>query len=223
MILHNNVHVHFGNNATSIPLDNLPMFDAPRYLAQLPEPFNKLRACLLLKQTHGIQGRVFTDYEDVERYQPTSFDGDYLITPLKNVGLAVATADCLPVVLHDTRQQVIALIHAGWRGSVAGLAAHVVRHMQNDFGTQVADVQVAFGPGAGVCCYEVGEEFTPRTQRDGKYYFDNRLFNARALEQLGVAVPAYEDVPCTICDTRFCSYRREGKVAARQLTIIALV
>jgi YfiH family protein len=84
--------------------------------------------------------------------------GDALFTREPGFLLAVQTADCIPILLADTKQRAVAAIHAGWRGTLRRIAAKTLGRMQMEFGTRPEDVIAALGPGIGRCCYEVGSE-----------------------------------------------------------------
>jgi YfiH family protein len=83
---------------------------------------------------------------------------DALITGERGVLLVVQTADCIPILLVDTKHSAVAAIHAGWRGTVRRIAAKTLGRMQMEFGTRPEDVIAALGPGIGQCCYEVGPD-----------------------------------------------------------------
>jgi YfiH family protein len=83
---------------------------------------------------------------------------DALITGTPNLLLGVQTADCVPILLADNRQHVVAAIHAGWRGTLARIAVKTLGRMTMEFGTRPRDVVAALGPAIGRCCYEVGPE-----------------------------------------------------------------
>ena len=83
---------------------------------------------------------------------------DALITSTPGLLLGVQTADCVPILLVDTRRRVVAAIHAGWRGTLARIAAKTIGRMQMEFGTRPRDLVAAIGPAIGRCCYEVGPE-----------------------------------------------------------------
>jgi YfiH family protein len=83
---------------------------------------------------------------------------DALITSTPGLLLGVQTADCVPILLADTRQRVVAAIHAGWRGTLARIVAKTLGRMTMEFGTRPRDVIAALGPAIGRCCYEVGPE-----------------------------------------------------------------
>jgi YfiH family protein len=89
---------------------------------------------------------------------PDAPQGDALITREAGVLLGVQTADCMPILLADTKNRAIAAIHSGWRGTAQRIAAKTVGRMQMEFGTRPQDVIAAIGPGIGPCCYEVGHE-----------------------------------------------------------------
>jgi YfiH family protein len=84
--------------------------------------------------------------------------GDALFTREPGHVLAVQTADCVPILLADTRLRAVAAVHAGWRGTLRRIAAKTLGRMQMKFGTRPEDVIAALGPGIGRCCYEVGED-----------------------------------------------------------------
>jgi YfiH family protein len=84
--------------------------------------------------------------------------GDALITCERGVLLAVQTADCIPILLADTKNHAVAAIHSGWRGTAQRIAEKTLGRMQMEFGTRPQDVIAAIGPGIGQCCYEVGHE-----------------------------------------------------------------
>jgi YfiH family protein len=83
---------------------------------------------------------------------------DALITATPGMLLGVQTADCVPILLADTRRRVVAAIHAGWRGTLARIAIKTLGRMTMEFGTRPRDVVAALGPAIGRCCYEVGPE-----------------------------------------------------------------
>jgi hypothetical protein len=84
--------------------------------------------------------------------------GDALITSRRDVLLAILTADCVPVLVADTRRRVVAAFHAGWRGTLARIVERGIGTMRLQFGSRPKDLIAAIGPGIGACCYSVGEE-----------------------------------------------------------------
>jgi YfiH family protein len=94
----------------------------------------------------------------INRIPPDTLSGDALITRERGLLLAVQTADCVPVLLADTKRHAIAAIHAGWRGTLARIVAKTIGRMHMEFGSQPADICAAIGPSIGRCSYEVGPE-----------------------------------------------------------------
>jgi YfiH family protein len=85
-------------------------------------------------------------------------NADALITSTPGLLLGVQTADCVPILLADTKRRVVAAIHAGWRGTLARIAVKTLGRMRMEFGTRAGDVVAALGPAIGQSCYEVGAE-----------------------------------------------------------------
>jgi polyphenol oxidase len=84
--------------------------------------------------------------------------GDGLITDIHGILLGIQTADCLPVVLVDTKRRAVGVFHAGWRGTVRRIVEKGVGEMRRCFGTRPRDIKAAIGPGIHNCCYQVGTE-----------------------------------------------------------------
>lgn len=84
--------------------------------------------------------------------------GDGLITDEPGLLLAIQTADCIPVLVADRRQRVVAAFHAGWRGTVQRIVESGIGKMRLEFGSKPQDLIAAIGPGICACCYAVGEE-----------------------------------------------------------------
>jgi YfiH family protein len=100
--------------------------------------------------------------------------GDGLITGTPNLLLGIQTADCLPVILVDTKRRAVGLFHAGWRGTVKRIVEKGVGAMHRCFGTQARDLKAAIGPGIQGCCYEVGDEV--RTMFESQFGYAAALF-----------------------------------------------
>ncbi len=194
----------------------------------------QLSRLLVLEQIHSTVGYAFVSPQACATYRPYAWQGDYLATSVPGVGIAVATADCLPVVLYDSRHQAVSVVHAGWRGSVAEVSVAALQQMQAVFGTVPADVCVYFGPAARACCYEVQQNIVADLsdwsvteclkQRSGKLFLDVPLMNELQLLRAGVQKKniAWDSCECTICGSGYCSYRRDGATAKRQMTVAAV-
>ncbi|HZU70528.1 MAG TPA: peptidoglycan editing factor PgeF [Ktedonobacteraceae bacterium] len=83
---------------------------------------------------------------------------DAFITRRRDISLAIASADCVPVMLYDPVQEAIGLVHAGWRGTARGIAAITVDAMREQFGSRPEHIYAGIGPSIGPCCYEISEE-----------------------------------------------------------------
>lgn len=231
--------IYFGDCSDNLFMSEQSFFDfqnASNILAL--EPFSKLQQSMNIqhlcfpRQIHCTTGHLI-DENNFATYQAFSLQGDYLITKLPCVGLGILTADCLPVLLHDAEHQAIAAIHAGWRGSVAGIVVTALEHMSKAFGTEPTHVRAYFGPAAGKCCYSVGPDLIKSitenhdrviTVRNAEHYFDLQTYNRLLLEQAGVKSESCCDAfdNCTICNHQYWSYRRQQKDAGRQMTVICL-
>ncbi len=142
---------------------------------------------------------------------------DALITRDAGVTLLLRYADCVPILLYDPVQRAMGAVHAGWRGTVAHVAAKTVRAMSNAFGTRPRDLLACIGPSIGPCCYRVGQDVIERVRaafsddgvlRDGAY-FDLWEANARQLRECGVAQIEIAHI-CTAEHTHdFYSHRAE--------------
>ena len=100
--------------------------------------------------------------------------GDGLITRMPCVLLGIQTADCLPVILVDTKQRAVGVFHAGWRGTVKRIVEKGVGEMRRCFGTLPKNIKAAIGPGIHGCCYDVGPEV--RQQFESQFAYAEDLF-----------------------------------------------
>ena len=143
--------------------------------------------------------------------------GDALLEKSPGAVVAVKTADCIPILLADERRRAVAAVHAGWRGTVAGIVACAVDAMAREFGTRPEDLHAAIGPGIGKCCYEVGPEVAAHFGETGRAHID--LADANRLQLVARGVPGqriYVANLCTQCRAdEFYSFRRDREIAGR--------
>jgi YfiH family protein len=137
-----------------------------------------LPALVLLRQVHS--GIVYRTEEtdgrnDMDAPTEALRAGDGIMTALPDRLLAIQTADCLPVLVVDLRQRVVAAFHAGWRGTVARIVERGVGRMRAEFGSRPADLTASIGPGIGGCCYAVGEEL--RSEFASQFAYSEALFH----------------------------------------------
>jgi YfiH family protein len=98
--------------------------------------------------------------------------GDGLITSTPGLLIAVQTADCIPVLVADRKQRVVAAFHAGWRGTVKRIVESGVGRMRLEYGSNPQDLIAAIGPGIGPCCYAVGDEVFSSFESQFSYFAD---------------------------------------------------
>jgi YfiH family protein len=150
--------------------------------------------------------------------------GDALLENTPAAVIAVKTADCVPILLVDERRRAVAAVHAGWRGTVARIAATAVAAMHEKFGTEPRDLHAAIGPAIGVCCYEVGPEVAEQFRLHGRAHLDLRAADREQLLEVGVTPERiYASNLCTKClAAEFHSYRRDGQKAGRLYSFVGL-
>jgi hypothetical protein len=168
-------------------------------------------------QVHGTTVQRAGDAVQPDSESQPEVEADGQATSVAGIGAIVLTADCLPVALGANGA--VAMVHSGWRGLAAGILEEGVRAVR-ELGGEGGIVAI-IGPGAGPCCYEVGEEVHAAfgdAHRVGSPRSRNIDLKAIARDKLlAVGVAEVQDLAiCTICDERFFSYRREGARAGRQ-------
>lgn len=168
-------------------------------------------------------------------------EGDGIISRTPGRLLAVLTADCVPVLVADTRTHAVAAFHAGWRGTLAGIVTAGIALMHDRYGSEAGDLIAAIGPCINACCFQVGKEvraaFVAKSTEadtlftraeDGSLYLDLVEANRRQLFQAGLRVEAITALSeCTSCSRtaggarRYFSYRAEHGGTGRMLSGIA--
>lgn len=192
---------------------------------------------LLRTQVHGAKvvdaaGRR----DDVDRgadgFVRLRDDADALVAAEAGLVVGVRTADCVPVLLVAPGRRWAAAVHAGWRGTIAGIVGEALRAAR-EAGVAPAEVQAALGPSIGPCCYEVSPELAHRFSAAGlpalgpaagrpRPHLDLRAANRALLERAGVAPAAIHTVgPCTRCASEaFHSHRADPEGEGRQVSWI---
>lgn len=188
---------------------------------------------VLLRQIHGTQAlevepaRVLQATGDLVVYG----EGDALIIRARaafgsdRIAFGIQSADCLPIICKGT--SAVALVHAGWRGLAAGILEQILDWF--DIHEPGQHLEVAIGPAAGMERYEVGNEVIEafRDQVVSKRISDAKfLLSLAGTAELRIRtrrnVPIYSLGLCTISDTAFWSYRRDGARAGRNLSFVIL-
>jgi YfiH family protein len=146
-------------------------------------------------------------------------DVDALITDRHGLPLLVTCADCYALIVFDPVRPALALVHAGWRGTAAGIARQAVRALTAEYGSRPADLVAGVGPGICAGCYEVtaevAERFDPRFlqpaagREAGRFQLDLAAANRAQLEEAGIpAGRIHEHGACTRETPELPSHRR---------------
>ena len=196
----------------------------------------RLEKLVTVTQTHGTDLLVIdTPNPDYTHFQKLECDG--IITNQPMVMIGVCVADCVPLLLLDPVKRVVAALHAGWKGTAAGIAGKGVTALTSLFGSDPADLLAAVGPGIGPCCFEVdapvrdqflsggmpwaecAEEAGP-----GKWRLDLALANLHQLRDAGIPRENIDSTDlCVSCNrAMFFSYRRDKGETGRQMGFIML-
>jgi YfiH family protein len=183
-----------------------------------------------LKQVHSALVATCDEWRE-------ELEADALIASQPGMGVAVKSADCLPILLADPEHGAVAAIHAGWRGCVAGVAIHAVEKLATLIGSRPERLLAAFGPSIRNCCFEVGPEvaqqfspwFPERNDLDRRTYIDLPEASRRQLVACGLRAGRIASLaPCTVCggglaDAReFHSWRRDHATGARMHSAIRI-
>jgi YfiH family protein len=183
-----------------------------------------------MKQVHG--DRIV---EVRDRSLKEAGEADGIVTGEKDIFLGVLTADCVPILVVAPGKKLAAAIHAGWRGSLAGIVFKTVRLFLDEHNILPSDLEVALGPSIDACCYEIRDDVakplierwghlaeTAIQTRDQKSYLHLRNLHQAILRRAGVPQSQIFQIgPCTSCTTEdFFSYRKAKKETGRQISFI---
>jgi polyphenol oxidase len=192
-------------------------------------------------QMHGIDARVIRDAADAKPAEDSLGDTIYcdaIVSNAKQVLAGVKTADCVPILIGDPATRSFAAIHAGWRGTYAGIVLYALERLTSEYKVRPEDCRIAIGPAAASCCYEVGSEviegfherfpnasdlFTPT--REGHARIDLYKANRDQLVAAGVAAERIHTAPlCTMTrNDLFFSYRREKQVHGKVGRLMSVI
>ncbi len=191
-------------------------------------------------QVHGRRV-VYVDRQSAgagyDRRETAIPDADGLITDQPGLTLWLGFADCAPVLAYDPRRGAVGIAHAGWRGTLAGIARELVASLETRLGCRASDLLVAIGPSIGPCCYAVGADVirafkTDWPSVDGLFVDGSggtlhlNLWEANRRLLIDAGVPA-ENVlisrQCTACHVNeFFSHRAQRGRAGRFAAVIGL-
>lgn len=192
-------------------------------------------------QTHGSNSLIID-----KTYREATFDErhsmlqgiDALITDVPRHCICISTADCIPILLYDKQHNVVAAVHAGWRGTVNRILAKTLLRMQAVYGTEGKDIIACIGPGISLASFEVGDEVCETFRAESfpmeyisvwkpethKYHID--LWAANRLQLSDFGIPSRQIESAGICTyhqhEEFFSARRLGIKSGRILSGIML-
>ncbi len=192
-------------------------------------------------QVHGADLRVVRNAAEAKPAENELGDTIYcdsIVSDATGVLAGVKTADCVPLLMGDPTTGAFAAVHAGWRGTLAGIGALTVKRLTVEYGAKPENLRVAIGASAGPCCYEVGQDVIDafknrfpgaeelfRPTRDGHALIDLLKSNRDQLIEAGVKDDRIHTAPiCTMDRTDlFFSYRREKSVNGKVGRLMAVV
>jgi len=166
-----------------------------------------------------------------------ALDYDAIVTNRTELAICVKTADCVPLFIVDRVKRVIAVVHAGWRGSALGIAGKAVRLLKDHYKSSPRDILAAIGPAIGSCCYEVDktvadaflklddyERFLSAGKKVGRWMLDLTEVNRRQLVASGVDKTSIDVADlCTVChQDKFFSHRGSGGITGRQINFMMI-
>ena len=214
---------------------NINMFcgDNPAHIAENRQALSQLlgipeQHLVIPHQVHGVT------IHRVDTPPTETIEGvDAVMTNRPQLCIGVSTADCIPILLHDTVRQAVCAVHAGWRGTVQRIAEKAIAAMHDAYGTEAKDLHAVIGPGISLDSFEVGDEVYEQFQsagfdmsviarREAKWHINLPLCNQLQLEAVGVT-DIYQSDICTYKQyDRYFSARRLGINSGRIYTAIML-
>ncbi|MCJ7577249.1 MAG: peptidoglycan editing factor PgeF, partial [candidate division Zixibacteria bacterium] len=182
---------------------------------------------IIPQQIHGNGCLTIKKGDELKR----KYKGDAILTDRKDIFLTVSVADCLPIFLVEPKRKVVGLVHAGWRGTLLGIAKETIRKAQKEFGCKSEDFTLLFGPAIQKCCYEISELMAILFDEDGltripgeKPKLDLMKINLKQFLSCGVKrKKIFATNDCTCCNKdMFHSFRRDGDKAGRMIAFIGI-
>jgi YfiH family protein len=188
-----------------------------------------------VRQVHGRSVAIV----EPGRVPGADSEADAIVSTDPDRVILVRVADCVPILLADAKRRAVAAVHAGWRGTAAGVVLTAVDAL-DAHGVPPVDIVAGIGPCVGACCYEVDDAVRDaferqhgpesaawfgRSDRPGRYRLDLARANRDQLLTCGVpALNVHDASACTFDDaSAWHSHRREGEAAGRMVAAIRLV
>lgn len=180
------------------------------------------------QQMHGISS-ITIDKKNASDPKIAETNGDVWITAMKNVPILIRTADCASIIIFDPKKNVIANIHAGWRGLAQKIIHATIDRMREKFDCETADIFAAISPMLGPCCCRFTDPEKELPRHMHKYISEEDFVDLWAaaeghLRECGVPKSHIENPRiCTYCNPEeFFSYRREGETGRFGTAIMLL-
>lgn len=178
----------------------------------------------------GYQRQIHSDIVQVIGCGGDNGASDALITSKRNLGLAIAVADCTPIFIYDKKNKVIAAIHSGWQGTESKILLKTLIKLQKDYFSKPENMIVYVGPSISQNNYEVGKEVADKFDqtfihpKGEKYLLDVGGINYQILLDFGIHKNQIQKSElCTYeFNTLLHSYRRDGNLSGRSLGVIAI-
>ncbi len=158
---------------------------------------------------------------------------DALVLSKKNAGICVLTADCLPILIADLKNEVVALVHSGWKGTLLDIVSKCVNKMIKLMDTDIENLKVWIAPAIGKCCYEVGEDVLSQYRSRFDFYDEivdgNKLDLVKTVEfqlrKLGLRENQITSADiCTKCnESLLFSHRANNDQNGRNILLAAIL
>ncbi|CAA6819815.1 MAG: COG1496: Uncharacterized conserved protein [uncultured Sulfurovum sp.] len=189
---------------------------------------------IVANQTHSANIHIVNKHEELGWKSISSAikNCDALISNKKNIMLTILTADCVPILLFDPIQKVVAAVHAGWKGTQQEILFKTVQKMKKTFNTNPKDILAGIAPSIGKCCYEVDWNVAKYfkdvpdayEEQHPKYMLDLPHINKLQLLKAGLYETHIEmSKICTACEVEYYfSYRKENACSGRFMSMIGL-
>lgn len=185
----------------------------------------------LVRQVHGAAIRRRVRGRRATASRENCAAADAVMTGSGTIALGILTADCLPLILAAEGTPFFAVVHAGWQGTLQGIAARTARELAAAAGAGTEDLTALIGPSIGRCCYQVGEEVFSAFERkwggslrhafrrSDPWHLDLKRANRTQLREAGLPAGRIGVVDLCTCCRRdlFFSHRRDGFRTGRML------
>ncbi len=178
----------------------------------------------------GYQRQIHSDIIQVIECGGDNGASDALITNKKNLGIAIAVADCTPIFIYDKKNKVIAAVHSGWKGTEQKILLKTLNKFHNEFKSNPENMICYIGPSISQANYEVGSEVAELFDKSfskpngEKFLLDISGINYKILLDFGISINQIQKSElCTFeFESLLHSYRRDGNLSGRALGVIAI-